>query len=271
MLLLLLTGALLSPAGEEAVKQFRPVENTEVPRVILEEKIDCPLGDVEECWRNFLGTGQAWRGDVNDDGKDELLVLPGALWSGTGGTQLFLFQKRKDGWSKIAGWFAAGARQDILPVVRRSYHDICLEKNTCLKWAGEGYEAYVAEDYHRLSPEFFDRRDIHTAEMFWKIRNAGKRKFVVEPFWVSDLPNWSVTQKLADPEQGLEWWATFKGGVYGVRDEEAFLLLPRPGYLGAKLKLDGDWLLIYEPEDPPGEPVARYNRRTRQMIIAPEE
>lgn len=72
-----------------------------------------------------------------------------------------------------------------------------------------------------------------------------------------------------DPKLGLTWLSFFKGGVWGVKGNRAFLLLPQPSYLGAqRLELRGDWLDIYrEAEDADYGPDLRYNRRTHELVF----
>ena len=62
----------------------------------------------------------------------------------------------------------------------------------------------------------------------------------------------------------------FKGGVWAVKGNRAFLLVPQPSHLGAqRLELRGDWLFIYgELEEPDDSPDVRYNRRTHELRYA---
>ncbi len=211
--------------------------------------------------------------DVNRDKMDEVLISS-KMWIGSGGQWFVLYQRRAKRWAalKKGGWQTLDPRFDILPRIRQSYHDLRISRNWCLKWNGKEYVDYEPDDYHRLSPSLFNASDLLEAEIFWSIRYRALRAFRLEPQWFpffEGAPAGSVDLEveLNDPEYGRRWVALFKSGVWGVRDKRGFLLLPRPGYLGAtKLEFAGDWLLIFgDPSD--DQPVARYNRHTQELRI----
>lgn len=139
-----------------------------------------------------------------------------------------------------------------------------------MKWDGKKYVNYSDADYHRLSAGFFDASQWTEAGIFWTIRYQGQKTFRLVPKWFllpSPKDRNSVNATLEDPKYGLKWIAFFKGGVWGVRGKQAFLLIPQPAYTGAqKLEFQGNWLMIYgdSPFDAPSV-VARYNRRTSEV------
>lgn len=268
LLLALLLGA-NSPGG---LRHLRPAKKSAVP-VSAFRDICADLVN-ESCRQEFLASGAAWLGDVNDDGRNELLVFPGSSFSGAGGQSYFLYQRQRGKWVSLAedGWQLRGRRFDILPVVRQGYHDLRIGVDLCVKWNGTQYEVYDASDYRQLSPDLFLAPDVYDAALLWQIRYAGLTTVQFEPVWISDVPRGSANAELDDPLVGLRWVAMFKGGVYGVRGERSFLLLPQFTYLGAaKLRFEGDWLLIYDEQTPP-RVLARYHRRTHELQIErPEE
>jgi hypothetical protein len=190
-------------------------------------------------------------------------------------------------------WNTLRARFDILPVLRQGYHDLRIEVDHCLKWDGKHYVDYGVDDYAQLPMDWFDSSDSHEAELFWKIRYRGRNVLQFEAMWFSisrkefDKPSQPYMgfpirvvefPKLpyiarADPDYDLRWLSFFKGGLWGVRGDRAFLLVPQPSYLGApQLELSGDWLLIYgEVEEPQGPPIIRYNRRTHELRFTIEQ
>ncbi|MBI4465863.1 MAG: hypothetical protein HY656_00345 [Acidobacteria bacterium] len=272
MAAVVLLGVLLASGPAAELRHFRPAEKSLVPAALIEEL--CPDPERKACWQFFEETGKAWVGDVSNDGEAELLIFPGRAFVGSGGLSLFLYQRRGEQWISLIeeeGWLIRGIRVDILPIVRRGYSDLRLGADLCWKWNGAQYVAYEPEDYRQLSPAWFDASDLREAEIFWRLRYGGLKKFNFEPQWFPGVPKGSVNSTLDDAELGWRWVAMFKGGVYGARGEESFLLLPQPDYLGAgRLELEGDWLLIYGPGDPP-DLLARYNRRTRELRIEMEE
>jgi hypothetical protein len=187
----------------------------------------------------------------------------------------------------VSNWNTLRARFDILPVVRQGFHDLRIEVDHCLKWDGKRYIDYDSEDYARLKPEWFDTGSSNEAELFWKIRYAGRKSIQFEPLWftvspqefnrppqsymgfpvrVVEFPKLPYVSR-RDLRFNIRWLSFFKGGVWGVRGNQAFLLVPQPSYLGApRLELRGDWLLIYgELEESDGHPNIRYNRRTHEI------
>jgi hypothetical protein len=88
------------------------------------------------------------------------------------------------------------------------------------------------------------------------------------PQWVTGAPQRSSSAEIDDPEYQIKWFATFKGGVYGISGNMCFLLVTSPGYLGAeKLELAGDSLLVYTQSADDAVPLARYNRRSKELRI----
>lgn len=284
-LLTLGTGSLATASASGAsgsVQHFQRAEKSMVSKSLLDSKLLC--GDpsdttesVEICERKFASEGAVWSGDVNDDGMKELVIFPGGDWSGTGGDTYFLLQRRGNQWVSLFkdpyGWFTRNAEFDILPITRQGYHDLRIAINWCVKWNGKQYEDYDTNDYHSLSPGFFDAGDWWNADIFWDIHYQGLKSFKIVPQWFSFPPEGkrsSANVILDDPQYGFKWIALFKGGVWGVQGERAFLLLPQPAYKGAeKLEFQGDWLVIYGdfPDAAPSV-VARYNRRTGELRMS---
>jgi len=177
-----------------------------------------------------------------------------------------------------------------LPIIRKGYHDLRIEVDHCLKWDGKHYIDYDFIDYTRLHADWFDTSDSHEAELFWMMRYQEGRSIQFDPQWftvsaqefnrpvqaymsfpvrVLEFPKLPY-ESLQDPDLGLKWLSFFKGGVWGVKGDRAFLLVPQPSYLGAqRLELHGDWLFIYgELEESRGSPDVRYNRRTHELRYA---
>ena len=110
------------------------------------------------------------------------------------------------------------------------------------------------------------------------MRYGGAKTVTIEPQWFAETSLSSSNAELQDPILGVRWVAVFKGGVYGVQNDRSFLLLPRPEYGGAeRLGFDGDWLVISAWRAIDGtdrtsqvRPVARYNRRTRELRLINE-
>lgn len=263
-----------------SVRHFQRAEKSIVPKDLLDSEYLCGgLGDdvesVKECEEDFKRIGAVWTGDVNDDGTQELVIYPGTAWSGSGGSSYFLFQRRGDAWISLLGdnWFTNNPEFDILPVMHRGYHDLRIAIDECVKWNGKQYEDYDANDYHNLSASFFDPEDWWNADIFWDIHYQGLKMFRLSPKWFvlpSSKDRSSANVTLDDPMYGLKWIAFFKGGVWGVRGKEAFLLVPQPAYQGAqKLEFQGDWLVVYGdlPVGAPLSVVARYNRRTNEVDL----
>ena len=277
-MLAILLAIFMVGSGEGAgLTQFAPAPKAVVPRALIESDL-CADPDGKDCWLLFEETGSVWAGDVNGDGVDELLIQPGLGFTGSAGSWYFLYEKRKAAWVSLVsgdgeeGWQIDDPRFDILPTMHNGYHDLRLSAGGCLKWNGAQYELYAPSDYHQLRPELFDDSRLEEAEIFWRIHYDGAKVVQLEPQWFPVQSEWpKPVIELADPQHGLTWLSRPRGGVYGVQEGRAFLLLPRRSYLGAeKLELQGDWLLIYDAggidEEPP-RPSARYNRRTRQLEL----
>jgi hypothetical protein len=271
---------LMAQAGLE-VKHFHKIDKAAVPRSIIESAALCNETSKNQCWSAFLDLGGAWAGDVNDDGVDEFVVFPGLGWSGSAGDWYFLFQKQGNKWvpvyseAKDIGWQTLYPLFDILPIVRGGYHDLRVDAAWCLKWNGRNYVSYRDADYHQLPPELFDKSNLDDAEILWSIRYRGVKQAQFEPQW---FPNFaahknSVAVRVDDPGENLIWIALFKGGIWGVRGDRAFLLLPQPAYRGSeKMELQGDYLIVYGEFDDPSKAksppiVARYNRLTHELRV----
>jgi|HubBroStandDraft_6_1064221.scaffolds.fasta_scaffold01763_10 hypothetical protein len=276
LLTLLLSFLLLTARPNTAIRHFHKVSKELLPRSVIEKDL-CEVREEKECWQDFQDNGEVWAGDVNDDGVDELLVFPGGDWSGTAGETYILYQSKGVKWVQLlpkeGGWQVNDPRFDILPVLHDGYHDLRVAAAWCLKWNGENYVDYEDVDYHLLSPDLFDSSNREEADIFWAIRYKGRKKFNFEPQWFPRPERWTENDtNVEDPELKIVWTSLFKGGVWGVSDKRAFLLLPRPAYLGAEqLELDGDWVVIRVEGSrdihAPGPVIARYNRKTHELRI----
>ncbi len=77
---------------------------------------------------------------------------------------------------------------------------------------------------------------------------------------------------LNDREQNLKWIGLDRGGMCGIGGARGFLLSPRLDYLRARtLKFEGDWLLVFKIVDEESVPSLRYNRRTHELRIHPDQ
>jgi hypothetical protein len=279
-MLLAVIAALLSQSPPEAVSRFHEIAAAEVPAALFANRAElCDALEATECRREFLQRGRAWLGDVNSDGVPELL-LQGAVLGGTGGDPYLLFQQRRQSWLPLTaqgGWvtLTGSPRFDILPSVRGGYHDIRVSVDGCFKWNGQAYVPYEPGDFRALSPRWFDASQLAEAELFWAIRYRGAPTLTLDPQWFPAIPRGTDNVDVEDPVLALRWVALFKGGVYGVQGERSFLLLPRPAYRGAeRLQLEGEWLVVYATVTtdstnprPELQPVARYNRRSKELHV----
>lgn len=303
MIAFFLAAAIVAGTSVSPVEHFRPMQKEKLPAGFLGQLCVESKNEEEsrECRDDFRRTGALWAGDLNGDGIDEFIIDPGGM-PGTMGPPRFLVEQKRDGWKYLAclggpeerqddgcepAWNTLYARFDILPTVRTGYHDLRIEVDHCLKWDGEHYIDYDPEDYAKLPLAWFDVNDSREAELFWKIRYGDNRVLRLEPMWfpvpskefdrpprpylgfpvrVIEFPRLPYVAK-SDSKYRTKWLSFFKGGVWGVRGHQAFLLVPQPSYLGAqRLELDGEWLLIYgELEEPKGQPDIRYNRRTQEL------
>ena len=104
------------------------------------------------------------------------------------------------------------------------------------------------------------------ADILWMIRYRGSKSFRVDPQWFTIPQDWGASANVTveDPIRDLAWVALFKGGIWGVRGRQAFLLLPQPDYKGSEMmELSHDWLLIHGDTDKdlrgPPRVIARFN------------
>jgi len=297
----LLAVVLFAAGPSRPVTHFRLIEKSEIPESFLRYLCGSvqDATDKKVCIESFEKNGAVWAGDVNDDGEDEYIVDSGGM-PGTLGPAWTLVQLRGSDWVELicrkkedfcdSGWNTLRARFDILPIVRNGCHDLRIEVDHCLKWDGKHYIDYDPTDYSRLRADWFDTSDSHEAELFWMMRYHEAKRIQFEPQWFTvsaeefnrpvqaymsfpvrllEFPKLPY-ETLQDPELGLKWLSFFKGGVWGVKGNRAFLLVPQPSYLGAqRLELHGDWLFIYgELEGPDSSPDVRYNRRTHELCYA---
>jgi hypothetical protein len=266
MLSALMAAALLSQQPANPVQQFQPVPVAGVPLAVFSGDV-CDDNEEADCRREFLQKGAAWAGDVNGDGVREILVKSPFL-GGTGGEPYFLFQQRQKSWEPLTPdgrmlTLTGSPRFDILPPVHGGYHDIRVDATGCFKWNGKEYVSYDTADFRKLSPAWFDASKLGEAELFWTMKYRGSQGATFEPQWFMSVPQSSINAEVDDPTLSLRWVAMFKGGVYGVQNGRSFLLVPQPAYGGAEqLELQGDWLVVSA-----GGEIARYNRRTKELLV----
>lgn len=270
MLAFMILALLLGLQELPQTTHFRPLKKSLVPSVLFASDPPCPAPDEpSDCGWRFREVGNAWTGDVNGDGVNELLVVPGT--GGTGGSDMWLYQKVGNRWRPILHAFPYLERLGILPIVRSGYHDLHLDSLHCYKWNGRKYVAYVPEDYRKLRPGFFAISNPDNASILWLARYGGLKEFDFEPRWFLFQPQPThLGDALEDHEYNLRWVAEYKGPVWGVRGKRSFLILPRPAHTGGdRLDFEGDWFLIYSDWGGMTErrPVARYNRRTHRLVI----
>ena len=79
--------------------------------------------------------------------------------------------------------------------------------------------------------------------------NRPRQYYVGSLIRVIDFPKLTC-ESLHDPDDDLNWVSFCRARVWGARGDRAFLLVPRPSYLGAiRLELHGDWLYIFGEVD----------------------
>src|SRR5262249_61350825 len=85
------------------------------------------------------------------------------------------------------------------------------------------------------------------------------------PVRLVEYPVFPYVSRRDSEDKNLTWVSLFKGGIWGLRGNRAFLLVPQLAYLGAqRLEIRGDWLLIYGRLEQ-SQPNVRYNRRTHEL------
>jgi hypothetical protein len=303
---------LFSSSGPSSpVRHFSPVPISRFPRaVFLRDFCEGETSELEQCWASFRDHGGVWAASIEESHVDAFLVNPGgANWQGTLGEWYFLYRRMGRDWTvekfsvgadEEKGWQTWHPRFDVLPIVRNGHHDLRVVVDVCLKWDGAKYVRYDPEDYHQLSPEWFDATDNHEAEIFWAIRYAGLNRITFEPqwfplrkddFWTTEegptrLPpihGRLVNETLEDQQEHVRWVGMHKGGVWGIRGERVFLLAPQLSYTFEDiddLRFEGDWLLAYGERQDASDfgkseivsgdrvrPSIRYNRRTHELLI----
>jgi hypothetical protein len=151
-----------------------------------------------------------------------------------------------------------------LPIVRQGFHDLRIEVDHCLKWDGKRYIDYDSEDYARLKPEWFDTGNSNEAELFWKIRYAGRKSIQFEPLWFTVSPqefNRSPQSYMGFPVRVMEFpklpyvsrrdlkfnirWLSFFKGSLGCKRESGFPPGSSLPILVHSAWVRGDWLFIY--------------------------
>jgi hypothetical protein len=305
LFVLILVSSLLGSSNSSPVTHFRPFKKSQLPESFFQYLCRETKGQTERkvCIQNFIRTGSAWAGDVNNDGVDEFIVDAGDV-PGTEGPSWEVIQLRGKNWVSLACldpnegceplWNSLHARFDILPITRHGYHDLRIEVDRCLKWDGHYYVEYDDSDYPRLNKVWFDVNDSREAELFWKIQYSGEDVIQFRPLWfpvsqeefsrpvqhymglpvrVIEFPKLTC-ESLSDLDQGVNWVSFCRAGVWGVRGDHAFLLVPRPSYLGAsRLELRGDSLYIYGEvnEETDAQPTIIYNRRTGELRYQRED
>lgn len=270
---------LLAVAPTVLPDDFRKIGNRDVPPAAI--SAICYDERDAGCRQDFLENGEAYEVSVNATNEPALLIFGGNRFAGSGGETYALVQKLSTGWRKIEteGWqIYHGLHLKKLSRTRDGYHDLRLGRTLCVKWDGKFYVEYEAMDYRELPEAMFDVNSIEDAELLWLIRYAGETEFQFEPRWMprpSDIKDQAVNERARVDAEGKEGnfttVAVFRGGVWGVRNEKAFLLLPRPAYLGADdLKVDHDWLIVYGDScgfSTTETEIARYNLRTGMLKI----
>ena len=291
------------------VRHFAEVAFNRFPQSVIMRDFCNEPDDANECWSDVRSTGKVWAGDVNGDHIDELVLFPGGWWSGSGGRNYYLYRRQGRIWQSIVmagddseGWFTDRPRFDILPIARSGYRDLRISVDDCLKWSDGKYVPYDPADYAGLRPTWFDDADPHQAEIFWTIARARAGTHRFEPKWFpiswvflaeqreqnepnrqqrqAVLKEWQndggfprfVMAAVDDAAQQIRWVSVQRAGVWGIRGNRAFLLVPRPSYLGVcTLVIKGDWLLGYDACLSEDEPDVRYNLRTHELQITTSE
>ena len=272
-LYLLATALIASP------DDFRKIGNNEVPSAAI--SAICDNDKDGSCRQDFLRNGEAYEVVVNPAKEPVLLIFGGNGFSGSGGETYVLVQKLAAGWEKIkaSDWqIYHGLHLRKLPKTRDGYQDLRLGRTLCVKWNGNSYVEYETNDFRKLPEAMFDANSIDDAELLWLIRHAGQTGIQVEERWMprpSEISEQYVNGRPRVEAKGREGdftvVAAYRGGVWGVKKDEAFLLLPRPTYLGADdLKTDHGWLIVYGDScgvSTTETEIARYNLRTGRLMI----
>src|SRR5215472_9086173 len=157
----LLAVVLFAASPSSPVTHFRLIEKSKLPKSFLGYVCGGvqDASDKKDCVEDFEKNGAVWAGDVNDDNQDEYIVDSGGM-PGTLGPARSLVQLRGSEWVELicrkeenicdSQWNTLRARFDILPIVRKGYHDLRIEVDHCLKWDGKRYIDYDPPDYSNL-------------------------------------------------------------------------------------------------------------------------
>ena len=255
------------------IRLFHDEPISQFPRALLARDY-CDGPRDRECLDAIRETGHLWSADLNGDGVKEYLLQAGARASGSAGWTFELYQKIGGEWSSIAeaweeeeegmeGWITDRPRWQILPVRHNGYSDLRVAVALCLKWHAGKYVPYEDEDYRALSPDWFDGGNAFEAEIFWMIEHACLmsghcERQKVEPRWFDvrallhpegrprerfqDFPR-GMNTEFNDEKHGLRWVGVTRAGVWGVRGDKGFLVVPRTSYLGVcTFVFVGGWL-----------------------------
>ena len=194
-MLTILTLLLLTSSSAQPVRHFQKLDKKSVPFTLFRDQHKTfDHEDATEASVAFLysAAGVAFAGDLNDDGTDELLIVPDDGTCGSSGCEFYLFGDKEGTWVALAGTDGGIARDqsnglDILPIVRRGYHDIRI-LDDCVKWNGRRYVPYEPADYRQLSPDWFDHSDFWSAVILWRIECEGLQTIKIVPQWVTGVP-----------------------------------------------------------------------------------
>jgi hypothetical protein len=189
---------LFASSAPAAAEPFHHVPDNAIPRSLQQYFCTDKGGEFrKDCVESFRKSADAWKAVVSDNGVVAWWVFPGYYFSGSGGPNFTLLRRHGKDWQPLLqlcsgdaenkdcqdGWQSTRSRSDVLPTVRRGYHDLRLEVDRCVKWNGQSYVNYDPQDYHQLLPAWFDATNCNEAEIFWAIRYEGSSSVAFEPQW----------------------------------------------------------------------------------------